>query len=74
MSVKLIDRAKYTSWITKNLVLTDSSGKEVIDEQSQVTIDMMQRVAFSDHDETLPDQRFAGPSDEPVSKKSGLLE
>ncbi len=73
MSVKLVDRAKYTSWITKNLVLVDASGREVIEEQSQVTIDMMQRVTYSDHDETLPDPRFAGTPDEPMSKKSWLV-
>lgn len=73
LSVKLVDRPKYTSWITKNLVLTDATGREVIDEQSLVTIDLMQRVAYSDHDETLPDPRFAGPAEETIAKKSWLL-
>ena len=73
MSLKMVDRAKYISWITKNLIMTDSTGKEVIDEQSQVTIDMMQRITYCDHDETLPDPHFATPSDGPVVKKSWLV-
>ena len=73
MSVKLVERARYISWITKNLILTDSTGKEVIDEQSQITIDMMQRITFSDHDETLPDPHFASTADGPTTKKSWLI-
>ncbi|KAI9793348.1 MAG: Tuberous sclerosis 2-like protein [Peltula sp. TS41687] len=73
MSLKMADRAKYISWITKNLITTDSMGKEVIDEQSQVTIDMMQRITYCDHDETLPDPHFALPADGPVIKKSWLV-
>lgn len=73
VSVKLVDRPKYISWITKNLVVTDSTGKEMIDEQSQVTIDMMQKITYSDHDETLPDPDFACPSDGYIMKKSWLV-
>ena len=73
MSVRLVDRAKFTGWITKNLVLVDATGKEIVDEQSQVIIDMMQRVTYSDHDETLPDPAFIGRTNEPTSKKSWLV-
>ncbi len=73
MSLKLEDRAKYVSWITKNFISTDSTGKEWLEEQSQVTIDMMQRVAYSDRDETTLDPNFATPSDGTVVKKSWLV-
>jgi hypothetical protein len=73
LSVKLVDRAKYTGWITKNLVVVDSAGREVVDELSQITIDLMQRVTYSDQDESMPDSRFEPPSEEPVAKKSWLV-
>ncbi|KAH0543335.1 hypothetical protein FGG08_002291 [Glutinoglossum americanum] len=72
MSLKLADRAKHISWITKNLVKIDAD-REAIAEQSQVTIDMMQRAAYSDSDETSPEPHFASESDGPVQKRSWLL-
>lgn len=73
LSLKLPDRAKYIGWITKNLVWTDDTGVEIIEEQSQVTIDMMQRTAFSDLGETAPNPSFAPSSDTVISKKSWLV-
>ncbi|KAI9718908.1 MAG: hypothetical protein M1812_003792 [Candelaria pacifica] len=73
MALRLEDRVKYVSWITKNLISTDAAGKECIEEQSQVTIDMMQRVAYSDRDETSQDLGFATPSDGTLVKKSWLV-
>lgn len=72
MSIKLVERSKYVSWIIKNLVLNDSSGVEVIEEQSQVIIDMMQRVAYSDVDETSPDPDFSS-TDGLILKKTWLV-
>ena len=72
MSLKVVDRAKHVGWITKNLISTDINGRESMDEQSQVTIDMMQRVAYSDLDETMHDPYFASVSDGEVMKKSWL--
>jgi Domain of unknown function (DUF3384)/Tuberin len=72
MSLKLADRARHISWITKNLVKIDAE-RDTIAEQSQVTIDMMQRVTYSDSDETSHNPHFASESDGPVLKKSWLL-
>ncbi len=73
LSLKLPDRRKYVGWITKNLVWTDDTGVEIIEEQSQVTIDMMQRTAFSDLGETAPNPSFAPSSDAVTLKKSWLV-
>ncbi|KAI9802018.1 MAG: hypothetical protein M1825_003074 [Sarcosagium campestre] len=73
MSLKLIERSKHVGWITKNLVSIDSMGHETIDEQSQVTIDMMQRVTYSDIDETIPDVDFSHKAQGPIAKKSWLV-
>ncbi|KAI9813782.1 MAG: Tuberous sclerosis 2-like protein [Pycnora praestabilis] len=74
LSLRLQDRAKHVGWITRNLVYTDKAGKEVIEEQSQVTVDMMQRVAYSDRDETmLPPPLSSSVSDEIVMKKSWMM-
>ncbi|KAI9839019.1 MAG: Tuberous sclerosis 2-like protein [Thelocarpon superellum] len=73
MSLKLVDRSRYISWITRNLVAVEPNGRENIDEQSLVTIDMMQRVTYSDFDETLPDAHFASAADGAISKKSWVL-
>ena len=72
MSLKISDRAKHISWITKSLISIDTNGRETMDEQSQVTIDMMQRVAFSDFDETVYNPHFASSADGEVRKKSWI--
>jgi hypothetical protein len=59
LSLKLTDRAGQVSWIAKNLVSTDVNGKEKIDEQAQVTLDFMQRVAYADVDESDADPTFS---------------
>ncbi|TQS37648.1 hypothetical protein Golomagni_01870 [Golovinomyces magnicellulatus] len=61
LSLKLPDRSSQVRWIIKNLVSTDSTnidGAEAIDEQVQVTLNFMQRVAYSDTDESGPDPSF----------------
>ena len=73
MSLKLQDRSKHVGWISQNLLFTDSSGREVMEEQGQVTIDMMQRVAFSDRDETYSDPYFAKEQDGVRARKSWLV-
>ncbi|KAJ5768923.1 hypothetical protein N7520_003482 [Penicillium odoratum] len=74
LSLKLQDRAKHVNWITSRLVFRDDQGKEVVEEQSQVFIDLMQRVAFSDLGETVPFKIFPPtPEDGPVSKKSWVV-
>ncbi|KMU76941.1 hypothetical protein CISG_05983 [Coccidioides immitis RMSCC 3703] len=50
LTYHVMDRSNHISWIIKRLVFTDEAGKEVIEEQSQVFMDFMQRVVFSDLD------------------------
>ncbi|TAQ83708.1 hypothetical protein B7494_g7964 [Chlorociboria aeruginascens] len=58
LCLKLPDRAGQVSWISKNLISVDANGKEKIDEQAQVTLDFMQRVAYADVDESAADPTF----------------
>ncbi|KAF2734876.1 hypothetical protein EJ04DRAFT_492681 [Polyplosphaeria fusca] len=73
MCLKIDDRPKFIPWITKNLVYVDSSGKQVIEEQGHVIIDMMNMVAYSDRDETKPDLNFAKPGDGEIWKKTWIV-
>lgn len=74
LSLKLQDRPKHVNWITSRLIFYDEHGKEVVEEQSQVFIDLMQRVAFSDLGETVPFEKFPPtPEDGPVAKKSWVV-
>jgi len=58
LSLRLSDRAGQVSWIIKNLVWTDASGKQRVDEQAQVAMDFMQRTAYANVDESRPDPEF----------------
>ncbi|KZZ87507.1 Rap/ran-GAP [Ascosphaera apis ARSEF 7405] len=74
LSLKLQDRANHVSWITRSLIFTDEHGKDVVEEQSQVLIDMMQRATFSDLGETIPFEKFPpNESDGPVTRKSWIV-
>ncbi|KAL4918062.1 hypothetical protein BDW62DRAFT_210763 [Aspergillus aurantiobrunneus] len=74
LSLKLQDRPKHVNWITSRLIFTDEHGKETVEEQSQVFLDLMQRVAFSDLGETIPFATFPPSSDDgPVVKKSWIV-
>ncbi|KAG0641715.1 hypothetical protein HOY80DRAFT_1038654 [Tuber brumale] len=54
LSLRLPERRKYVSWITRGLVLHDQSN--TVDEQSQACIDMLQRFTFSDIDLKPPNK------------------
>ncbi|OAL75455.1 hypothetical protein A7D00_1054 [Trichophyton violaceum] len=74
LSLKLQDRPNHVGWITKRLLFNDEQGREVIEEQSQVFIDMMQRVAYSDLGDTIPFENFPpSPSDGPVVKRTWIV-
>ncbi|KAK2739186.1 Tuberous sclerosis 2-like protein [Myotisia sp. PD_48] len=74
LALKLQDRANHVGWITKRLVFSDEHGKEIIEEQSQVFIDMMQRVAFSDLGDTVAFETFPpSPSDGVVARRSWIV-
>ncbi|MCJ1395676.1 Tuberous sclerosis 2-like protein [Xylographa bjoerkii] len=72
LSIRLEDRPKHVGWITSNLASRDDQGNDVLEEQSQVTLDMMHRTAYLDLGETIPCEGFS-PSDGRVFKKSWLL-
>ncbi|KAL4898587.1 hypothetical protein BDV59DRAFT_6505 [Aspergillus ambiguus] len=74
LSLKLQDRAKQVNWITSRLIFKDEHGKEMVEEQSQVFLDLMQRVAFTDLGETIPYDTFPpSPADGPVLNKSWVV-
>lgn len=73
LSLKLTDRAGQVSWIAKNLISTDSSGKEKMDEQAQVTLDFMQRVAYADVDESAADPTFTSDRFGEILKKRWIV-
>ena len=70
MALRLKDRPKYMAWVKKNLSYVNEFGKEVLEEQAVVTVDMMYRVAFSDRDETNPNPFYAKASDGDRSKRT----
>ncbi|CAK7207326.1 Tuberous sclerosis 2-like protein [Sporothrix eucalyptigena] len=53
LALRVTDRANYVTWIASRL-FTDNDGRQITDEQAQITLDFMQRVAFSDADESAP--------------------
>ena len=73
MALKLQDRPTYMPWIAKNLTYEGEDGKDVIEEQGLVTMDMMDKVAYSDRDETAYDAEFATESDGQVSERTWLV-
>lgn len=73
MALKLEDRHPYIPWIARNLTYTDSDGNEVIEDQGLVTIDMMDKVAYSDRDETAYNPNFANSTDGEVSQKTWIV-
>ncbi|KAM3081071.1 Tuberous sclerosis 2-like protein [Clarireedia jacksonii] len=73
LSLKLTDRAGQVSWIAKNLISSDANGKERIDEQAQVTLDFMQRVAYADVDESSADPDFTPELYGEILKKRWII-
>jgi hypothetical protein len=73
MAMRLRDRPAYMPWIAKNLTYLDSFGNEVIEDQGLVTMDMMDRIAYSDRDETAEDPHFAKEFDGEVVKRTWIV-
>ncbi|KAF2423206.1 hypothetical protein EJ08DRAFT_724972 [Tothia fuscella] len=73
MNLKLQDRPIYMGWIAKNLTWQDRSGKDVNSDQGLVTMDMMDRVAYSDRDETAADPHFAKETDGEISQRTWIV-
>ncbi|KAL4967350.1 putative GTPase activating protein (Tsc2) [Aspergillus stella-maris] len=73
LSLKLQDRAKHVNWITSRLIFADEQGKETVEEQSQVFLDLMQRAAFSDLGETIPFPTFPPTPEEGTAVKKSWI-
>ncbi|RVD83346.1 uncharacterized protein DFL_007738 [Arthrobotrys flagrans] len=72
LALKLNDRAKYVTWITRGLILGDGGHGDVLDEQSQASIDMLRRFTYADAEvkNQVKAVQMAGHS---TSTKSWLL-
>ncbi|KAH9867436.1 hypothetical protein IAQ61_008030 [Plenodomus lingam] len=73
MALKMEDRPKQIPWITKNLLCTDHLGKQGLEEQGEVLVDIMNMVAYTDRDETVRDDNFAQPGDGEIWKKTWIV-
>lgn len=72
LAINIPERSKHVGWIAKNLAWKDNSGLEIMEEQSQVTLDMMHRTAYSDLGETMPDSNFSR-DDGKTTQKTWLI-
>lgn len=68
LTIEVSRRARHVGWITKGLACKDNAGNPMVEEQSQVILDMMHRTVFSDLGETQPDERFVDPDETPIRK------
>ena len=68
LTIEVSRRARHVGWITKGLACKDSSGNPMVEEQSQVILDMMHRTVFSDLGETQPNEHFIDPDEIPIRK------
>jgi hypothetical protein len=73
MALKMEDRPKQIPWITRNMYYTDSSSRQIMEEQGQVILDIMNMVAYTDRDQTLRDESFAKPGDGEIWKKTWVV-
>jgi hypothetical protein len=73
LALRVSDRGSHVSWITKNLVWTDDSGKQQLDEQAEVTLDFMRRTAYADVDESKGDPVFSSKNHDEVLKSRWIM-
>ncbi|KAF2263656.1 tuberin [Lojkania enalia] len=73
MGLKMEERPKFIPWISRSLLYTDQTGRQIMEEQGQVIVDLMNMVAYSDRDGTTRDPDFAKPTDGEVWKKTWLV-
>lgn len=74
MSLRLEDRPARMADLTRQLHYVDNHGVQQLEEQSETTIDMMQRVSYSDRDETRYLEEFAKLSEDGrVTRKNWLV-
>ncbi|KAL2177951.1 uncharacterized protein P884DRAFT_198849 [Thermothelomyces heterothallicus CBS 202.75] len=72
LAVKLPDRPNHIGWITKNL-FTDVDGSASTEEHAQITLDFMQRVAFSDAGDSAQDPLFKEQYFGEIQKKRWII-
>lgn len=58
LAIDIRERSKHVGWIVKNLTWKDELGNESMEEQSQVTLDMIHRTAYNDLGETQANVDF----------------
>lgn len=73
MALRLRDRPRHMEVIQRKLMFRDEHGKDTMDEQGQVTMDFLHRIAYSDSDDTARIPDFAKPIDGTVAKKSWIV-
>jgi len=71
LAIDLRERCKHVGWIVKNLTWKDEQGKEYMEEQSQVTLDMIHRTVYNDLGETKANEDFTDANG-PISKETWL--
>ena len=65
LAIDVSQRAEHVGWIAKELAWKDATGEEILEEQSQVILDLMHRTVFSDLGETEPAGDTSKSNDEP---------
>ena len=71
LAIDLPERSKHVGWIVKNLRWKDEFGNESMEEQSQVTLDMIHRTAYNDLGETQANVDFRDGHG-PIKKETWL--
>ena len=72
LAIDVRERHRHVGWITQELAFKAEAGKEEMDEQSLVLLDMIHRAAFSDMGETFSAPQFSDP-ERKVYKGSWLV-
>lgn len=72
LALKLPDRPSHVGWIARNLFV-DSNGQPTNEEQAQVTLDFMQRVAYSDACDSAQDDLFNEENFGEIEKKRWII-
>ena len=71
LAIDVRERFKHVGWIVKNLTWRDEFGRESMEDQSQVTLDMIHRTAYNDLGETKANEDFSDASG-PITKETWL--
>lgn len=72
LAIDIRERARHVPWITQELAWKSESGREEMEQQSMVFLDLMHRTTFSNLGETKPTPHFAD-STRRISRGSWLV-